>query len=117
NQEMWIDQENWFVLKMIGEVGNETVEVSYTDIEFGVSIADEKFDLDLPNDVDIIDLEDMAIPDEVTLTEAADGLEHNFLYIPEGDELEISTIGKNDLEGIINRTEIDIDYEKDDLLY
>lgn len=116
-QEMWIDQENWLVLKMINEVAGEKTEYVYENIEFDVTIAEEKFQLDLPDDVNMINLDDAIAVDEVSLAEASEALEQDFLYIPESDDIKISTIEQNDLQGVINRIEIDIDYKKDDLPY
>src|SRR5690625_2477523 len=114
-QEMWIDKENWLVLKMTSESGDHLIEVEYESIEFNADISDEMFQIDIPDDAETIDLEDFAMGEEVSIDEAAEALGAPFLYIPEADNLEIASLEKNELEGIINRTEVDIDYSKDDL--
>src|SRR5690625_7190830 len=59
-QDMWIDNENWFVLKMISNSGDHQTEAVYKHIDFGVNIAAEKFELDLPKDVDTKELDDIS---------------------------------------------------------
>lgn len=116
-QEIWIDKENWLVLKITSESGDQLIDMMYETVDFNVDIDDAMFSLDLPENVELIDLDDIHDVDEVSLTEAADALGQPFLYIPEDDSLEISTLEKSDLQGIVNRIEIDIDYKKDDLPY
>jgi len=116
-QEIWIDKENWLVLKITSESGDQLIDMMYETVDFNVDIDDTMFSLDLPENVELIDLDDIHDVDEVSLTEAADALGQPFLYIPEDDSLEISTLEKSDLQGIVNRIEIDIDYKKDDLPY
>lgn len=114
-QEMWIDKESWLVLKMIHETGDHTTEVVYEEIDFGVNIGSDKFSIDLPSDVHMIDLDDVHEKNEVTINEAEEALEQPFLYVPEDNDIHISTIEMHDLTGIVNRVEIDMEYMKDDL--
>ncbi|MEC5424761.1 sigma-E factor regulatory protein RseB domain-containing protein [Virgibacillus sp. C22-A2] len=114
-QELWIDKENWLVLKMISTTGDQKSESVYTKVDFKAKIPAGKFALDLPEDVEVKNLNDFNNSQEVTLEEARKGLEKPFLYFPETDGLEISGIEQNDLTGIINRTEVTIDYKKNDV--
>lgn len=114
-QELWIDKQNWIVLKMISEAGDHVSEVIYNQIDFDVDIPVEKFTIDLPSDVEMIDLDDVYEVSEVSLSEAKEGLGTPFLYIPEDEDLHISTIEMDDIKGIVNRVELNIDYKKNDL--
>lgn len=116
DQEIWIDQENWFVLKTISKSGDDISEMTYTMIDFDANIPEDTFTLDLPDDVEMIDLDDVSSSNTVTLSEAADVLNKEFHYFPEDNGLEISNIEMTKLDGAeIQRTEIDIEYTKEDL--
>ncbi|MBM4765195.1 outer membrane lipoprotein carrier protein LolA [Bacillus sp. B15-48] len=115
DQELWIDKENWFVLKIYSKSGNSEVEMVYTKIEFDADIADDIFALQLPEDAEIENLEDINNTSEVTLAEAATSLDGEFLYFPEVEGLVISNVELTRLQGEINRNEVAIDYEKDGL--
>lgn len=117
DQELWIDKENWMVLKMITTVGDMKAEVVYTNVNFDPEITAETFTLDLPDDVVIQDLEEMSEADEVTLAEAVDQIAKPFLYFPEKDGLAISRIELLDLKGELNRKEVNIEYVHDGLAY
>lgn len=116
-QEIWIDKENWLILKMISQSGNQRTEIVYDNIEFNTTIPEETFSLALPDDVEIIETDDLLETEEVTLEEAQEGVGHPFYYIPETDGLEMSAIEMDELTGELDRTEINIEYEKDGLPY
>src|SRR5690625_2686695 len=116
-QEMWIDKENWLVLKMSSESGDQRIEIEYETVDFNVKIDDEQFTVNLPDNVKIINLDYVISVEKVSLSEATEALEQQFLYVQEKDDLTIETLKQTDLEGIVKRTEIDIDYEKDGLPY
>lgn len=115
--ELWIDKENWFVLKTINESGDFYMEVEYESIDFSAKISDDQFNVDLPPHVKLINLDEVYAGDEVSLFEATEALGSPFLYFPESEELTIASLEKTDLEGIVNRTEVDIEYVKNDLPY
>lgn len=116
DQEIWIDKENWFILKTVTKSGDDLSEMVYTTIDFDATIPEDTFVFDLPDDVKIIDLDDAAQSSELTLAEAVEALDKEFYHFSEGDGIEIASITRTDLDGMdINRTEIDIEYTKDDL--
>src|SRR5699024_4642831 len=53
DQELWIDKENWMVLKMIFNTGDSKTEMVYTKIDFNPRIPADTFTLDLPDDVEM----------------------------------------------------------------
>ncbi|HLR52139.1 MAG TPA: sigma-E factor regulatory protein RseB domain-containing protein [Candidatus Avamphibacillus sp.] len=116
-QEIWIDKENWMVLKTISTSGNQQTETVYTKIDFDANISDDKFTLDLPEDAEIVDSNELPEPEEVTLKEAKEALEKPFLYFPETDGLELEKVEMDELTGELNRTEVNIDYNKDGLAF
>lgn len=116
-QEFWIDKENWFVLKSVSMTGNQETETIYTKIDFDVDIPADKFNLDLPEDVDIVDSDSMLETEEVTLAQAKEALGQEFLYFPETNGLEITKIEMDELTGELERVEINMDYDKDGAPY
>ncbi|WP_240377051.1 LolA family protein [Bacillus piscicola] len=117
DQELWVDKENWMVLKMDSRSGDSRIEMTYTEIELDPEIPTGTFALDLPDDVEVQDLENMDQTREVTLEEAADNIGKAFLYFPETDGLSISRVELLDIQGELQRKEVNIDYEKDGLPY
>jgi len=116
-QEIWIDKENWMVLKLISTTGNQQTESVYTKIDFEPEISDETFTLELPEDVEIIHSNDMPETEEMTLEEAKESLGKSFYYFPENDGLKLEKVEMDELTGEFNRTEINMDYNKDGLPY
>lgn len=112
-QEIWVDKENWLVLKMNVMMGDTKVEMNYTNIDLDPEISDDLFKLDLPEDVDVIDEDDIASSEEVFLDDVAQNIGHPVLYFPEENGLTITMVEKTDLTGELGRTEVQIDYDLD----
>jgi outer membrane lipoprotein-sorting protein len=117
DQELWIDKEHWMVLKMVIRSGDTTTEMEYTKVDFKARIPPSTFTLDLPEDVELADLDDLAKGQTVTLSEAAESIGHPFLHFPETNGLTIVNIELYDLKGELNRKEVNIDYVKEGLPY
>lgn len=117
NQEIWIDKENWFVLKTKSDTDEVTVKWMYTKIEFNPQMPDDLFTIDLPDDVEIESLESMLDTREVTFEEAKDQLRTSFLYIPDTKDLKIAYVGLLDLGSEMERKEVTLEYEKEGLPY
>lgn len=113
--EIWIDKQNWMVLKMISWTGNEKTETIYTTFELNADIPDEKFTLDIPEDAEVTNVDDISNTEQITLEDAVEGVGKPFYHLPEEEGMEISSIEKSDLEGIVNRTEVNIEYTKNDV--
>lgn len=113
--ELWIDKENWMVLKMISKIGDMETETIYTKINFGAKIPAEKFTIDLPGDAEIKNMDDMNKTSEVTLEEAKEKIGKAFYYFSEADGRDMTTIELVELEGELKRNEVNIDYKKDGL--
>jgi len=112
-QEIWIDKENWMVLKMIFWTGNQKMEMLYTKVDLDPDIPEEKFTLDIPDDAEVTNVNDLNNTEEVTLKDAVEGVGKPFLYFPDEAGMEIGSIEKDDLTGLVERTEINIEYTKD----
>lgn len=117
DQELWIDKENWMVLKMVSASGDVQSEVVLTKVDLNPAIPAETFVLELPEHVQIVDLKEMNPTTEVTLAEAAEKIGTTFLYFPETGGLAISRIELVELTGELKRKEVNFDYQKDGLPY
>ena len=114
DQELWVDKENWFVLKSISESGDNRVDIEYTKIEFNKEFPDETFVIELPEGTEIQNLDDMNETPEVTIEEAAQSVGKPILYFPEEKDRTIKMIEMDDIKGELNRVEINMEYEKDE---
>ena len=114
DQELWVDKENWFVLKSISESGDNRVDIEYTKIEFNKEFPDETFIIELPDGTDIQDLDAMSNTSEVTIEEAAQNVGKPILYFPEEKSRKIERIEMDDIKGELNRVEINIEYVKEE---
>lgn len=116
DQEVWVDKENWMILKNVSNSGNLTVDWTYTMVDLDAEITDNLFELELPDDVEWQDL-NLAGPKEITLAQAVEEIGKPFFYIPETEEITIESIEWFDLQEELNRSEITINYLKDGLPY
>lgn len=119
DQEIWIDKENWLVLKMISINGDMVSTAEYKEVDLNAEITEDLFVLDLSDDVEIIDSMELASAmDEVTdLDEVIEKIGEPFLYIPESDELSIDSIEFTDLGEQVNHKEANFIYNKNDEPY
>ena len=116
-QEIWIDKENWRVLKTIDETEDSYSVMEYTKFEIEPDMSDDVFTLDLPDDVEIDSFDD-DLEEEITLEEAQEKLGDDILYIKEDDEFILDEVTYQDLfdeddEAFL----IELSYEKDHLPY
>lgn len=115
DMELWVDKENWQVLKMILHTGDTKEEILYTKIDFDEKISSDIFTLDLPEDVDLQNVEDISQTIELTLDEVAEKFTEPIFYFPEKEDLEISTIETIDMQSEQFQGEVSFDYTKDGL--
>ena len=112
--ELWIDKENWMVLKIVGKGGDTESETIYTKLDFKPEFSNDLFSIDLPEDVELENLDDLPDPTEISLDEVAENIGNPFFYFPEVDGVEITTIELDELRGEIERNEVSINYTKED---
>jgi len=113
--ELWIDKENWMVLKTISSTGDQRTETVYTKLELNADIPEDTFTLEIPDDAEVTNVDDVADTEEITLEDAIEGVGKPFYYFPEENGMKISSIEKYEMEGIADRTEVNIEYTKDDM--
>lgn len=114
-QELWIDKENWIVLKMISVIGDQTLEMVYNKIDFEANIPKEKFSLHLPKDVEIKNLNEESPDREITLEDVPKELGKSVLFIPETNEWQIDKVELIESAGEFKRKEVSMDYTKNDI--
>ncbi|WP_343070803.1 DUF2092 domain-containing protein [Bacillus sp. REN10] len=113
--DLWIDQKTWFVLKTTMVTEDIRTETTYKNVDFSPSFKEDTFTLDIPKGVKVDSMEDMQ-PSTTTIEEAEKALGKPFLLFPE-DIAQIASITADELKGEINRTEVNIEYKKDEEPY
>ncbi|MFD2130375.1 sigma-E factor regulatory protein RseB domain-containing protein [Pseudogracilibacillus auburnensis] len=115
DQELWIDKENWVVLKTKMTNGDIENTVEYTKIDFNPKIDESLFQLDLPEDVDIETVDDFEeYSEEITMEEIPEKMEKNIFLFPDNDEHKLDTISFTEIEGDFGYTDLTIDYKRSD---
>lgn len=113
--EIWIDKENWLVLKIILHAGDTLSEIIYTKIDFNVEISPDIFTVDLPEDVEIEEMLTELETKEISLEEIPSEIGKSVNHFPKTKELEISLIEMYKPQGEIERAEVNINYTKNGL--
>lgn len=112
--EVWVDKENWMVLKTnISTIGGDT-QTEYTKIDFDAKIPDSTFTLDLPKDAKIQKIDSTMKSEQITSKELPTVFKKTFLYFPEKSKLKMAKIEVMD---VVGHKELEIDYEKDGVVY
>ncbi len=118
DQEIWVDKQNWFVLKTVSKSGDYQFEMEYTKIEFDAKLDDNLFVLDLPADVEIQNIADNIKESIISsLDEAAEIMGKPFLYAKENDTLKINQISAMSFKKEQTNPELTLTYSKDNTPY
>ncbi|SFE83874.1 Outer membrane lipoprotein-sorting protein [Alteribacillus iranensis] len=117
DQELWVDKENWMVLKINSSSGDIKTKMTYTKVEVDPEIPAGTFTFTLPDDAEVQNLEELNQTQEVTLDEASVNIGTPFFYFPETDGLSISRVELLETQGEMQRKEVNVDYQKDGMPY
>ncbi|NRG45272.1 hypothetical protein HRF87_10925 [Bacillus sp. CRN 9] len=109
--DVWVDMENWSMIKTIVISGDNKTEMVYTKLDYSPDFTEDTFSLDLPNDVKIEKYEE---PPAVSVEEAEQALGRPFLIMKEIEDYVVDKVVVDELGGEIDRTEITINYKKGD---
>ncbi|WP_371068542.1 outer membrane lipoprotein carrier protein LolA [Sediminibacillus sp. JSM 1682029] len=111
DMDIWVEQENWFIVKMKQKAADIETNVEYTKLDLDPDFSDDTFLLELPEDVKVSDLEEgMAVP--ASLEEAEQALGTDFLLVDD-EKQELDRIEMDKIGGEINRTEVTFYYLQD----
>ncbi|MFD1412359.1 LolA family protein [Oceanobacillus jeddahense] len=111
--ELWVDKESWFVVKTISETGEIRIETEYTELDFSPDFDKDTFTMDIPDDVEITNLDDMFTSESVTLEEAEDALGQEFFIFSEED-IQLTDIQVYELSNEEVDLEIQLTYRTND---
>ncbi|ABE51245.1 outer membrane lipoprotein-sorting protein [Methanococcoides burtonii] len=102
NIKVWVDAETWMPLKydMYDTDGNVIVSVEVRNLQVNTGISDEVFEFDIPEGVEVstLNLNEFAVPEDITLEEAQDKADFHILlpsYVPDGYELDHASLFDN----------------------
>lgn len=105
---LWVDKKTGFIIKTISNNGSIQTEMQYKEINFSPEFPEDAFTLNIPEDVEIQNLEAYA-PDIVTLEEAEEILEQSF-YLFSEKEFNLKDVEIHRIEGEITRDELNLTY-------
>lgn len=117
DQELWIDKEHWVVLKMKSRSGDTQSDIEYTKIDFDTKMDESVFEMELPDDVVIENMDDLnaGTEEELTLEEIPDKIGQSVLYIPDGKSHKMDKITFMEIQGEPIYKDVTIDYKQDGL--
>ena len=107
--DVWVDQKTWFIIKLEVVFGDSKSVMEYKTIDTSPKFEVGTFELEIPDSVAIIPIEDMLEGTIVTVEEAEAALGKSFLLFDEGD-FSIDTIYLNYIGGDMQRKEVAISY-------
>ncbi len=110
DQEFWIDNEHWLIVKIKTTSGDNVSEMEYTVIDFNAKMQESLFHLDLPEDVvieTVADFEEDDTEEEIPLSNIPEKLGSPVLYIPDSDEHKLSYIAYSE-----SYRDVTIDYTR-----
>lgn len=116
NQELWIDKENWIVLKMKSNQSDFYYTAEYTHIDFQSKVDDSIFEFDIPNDANVQQLEG-AIDEgtEITIEEIQDHFTEKVYYIPDSKAHTIEKVVLTKVDGALVHKDVTIEYKQNGL--
>lgn len=109
DMEVWVDQKTWFVVKIVSETGDIRTELEYTELDFSPKFAEDTFTLDIPDDIEIINLAEDFGPDTVTVEEAETALGQAFLMFSEED-IDLASVQMYSYSSELDRSEVELMY-------
>ncbi|GIO21473.1 hypothetical protein [Oceanobacillus sp. J11TS1] len=112
DMELWVDKETWMVLKTISETGDSKMESTYTELDLSPDFAEDTFTLDIPDDVEITNMEDIGSTESISAEEAEEELGKAFYMFPE-EAYTLNDIEINNVE-TVDRKELNLTYISND---
>lgn len=116
-QEIWIDKENWLVLKTINHTGDNSSTIEYTTLEMDPDMSDDVFEIEMPDDVTIEKLSEEGSDRMITLEEAKAQMETPFMYFPDDDALILEEITSFETLEEQQNNSVELTYYLDGLPY
>ncbi|MCW3490387.1 LolA family protein [Dethiobacter alkaliphilus] len=109
-QSLWIDQETWIILKMHTEIEEMTMTLEVTEFDLTPTIEYDLFTLNLPDDIQLIDIDDMETGlREIDIEEAMSYIDSDFLYAS-SEDLILNRIFLVELDREFRRIELTFEY-------
>lgn len=116
-QEIWIDKENWLVLKTIDKTEDSYSVMEYTTLEMDPNMSDDIFTLDLPDDVEVESLDDLNNEEQISLEEGIEKIGGPFMYLKETEDLTLEKITYFNFDESETTLSIDLSYHLSGLPY
>jgi len=112
-----VDKEHWLMLKMISNSGNMRNEAYYESIDFNAAHNSSVFDLDLPENVEMTNLDNLnedMIDQEINLEKVPDKFGLDVLYFIDNDVFELDSINYIEMEVEGSHQKLTFEYKEGD---
>lgn len=105
DMKVWVDKETWMPLKMDMKDadGNPMYSVEYRNFQINTGISDDEFQFEIPEGAEVKTMDEMMLPQGMTLEEAREEATFDILvpsYIPEGYEFDNAMVFQGFVETI-----------------
>jgi len=113
DMKVWIDEETWMPLKMdVKDAdGNPMYSAEYRNFQINTGISDEEFQFEIPEDAKVQTMDEMMLPQAMTLEQAQEEATFDILvpsYLPDGYEFENAMV----IQGFVET--VSLTYHNDD---
>ncbi|KNF08192.1 hypothetical protein CLPU_9c00880 [Gottschalkia purinilytica] len=113
-QELWINMENWFVIKCISYSGNIKTEFEYTKLDFSPKFDENTFKYDIPSDAKVENLDEFKNnQSDINFEEAKELMGNPILTTPQTSEYKLKEMKVSKYNSKISQDEIIQTYVKD----
>jgi len=114
--ELWVDQSTWMVIKSKIDSGAVKSTFEYTKLDMAPKFTADTFQLSIPKDIPVRDINELNPAKQVSLEEAKKAAGAPFLQITDKD-FSLKKIELAQLEEEMKRTEISLEYDKNGISY
>ncbi|KGA96808.1 hypothetical protein AJ85_04925 [Alkalihalobacillus alcalophilus ATCC 27647 = CGMCC 1.3604] len=112
--DIWIDQKNHFILKAKMVTDEMVTTMEYQEIKFDVAFDDDEFQLDIPDDIFIENLDEQLI-EQTSINEVNNIFQQGVLVL-DSEAATLAAIEKYNSD-FLDRTELTFEYTKDYISY
>ncbi|MBG9736000.1 LolA family protein [Paenibacillus alvei] len=114
--ELWVDQSSWMVIKSKIDSGAVKSIFEYTKLDMAPKFTADTFQLSIPKYIPVRDINELNPVKLVSLEEAKQAAGAPFLQIKD-KEFSLKKTELTQLEGEMKRTEISLEYDKNNVSY
>ncbi|QHT47074.1 hypothetical protein QRD89_11250 [Halobacillus sp. ACCC02827] len=111
NEEYWISDKHWIIIKMVAHSEDLKTEYTVTELDVDPSFDDRTFTMDLPQGVEVKEMDDLGLTEETSLEEAEEIYGQPVLKVKD-EAYELTAVDRFSSKEL-KRTEVNQSYSKD----